>query len=691
MLVWRKDMLLLSEDERGHMRRARVFISYVRSDSTFAAEIAKALKFSGFEVLIDEESIERGEDWREKLQKLIVSADLLVFLLSPRFLKSEVCAWELDRAIAHAKRLVPVLLEETDNAPSSLSSLNYVRFDGGRSFMTGVIELNQTLRADLAWIYEHTRLQQRALEWLAVSCAENRLLIGNDVRAAELWLEQWNGDLPVVTDVQRDFLAASRAVQDRRESEERRQVEAIKKAQRRTAYALSAIGASVTVGLGLGVIQARENANAEIRNLSVYTGMSLRENKIDSALRVSVGGVEANQDFWKPKPIALEHSLRVAAAIDPHIASGDEESLAGSLPQILTEREISERDGSSLRALLQQDGMVGRRFFGGGAVKVTASNGVFAQVKAPGQPILVYSGGPKGGAPKQIAELTANTAPLTALSFSPNGAVLATGAEDMQVVLWSAETGQELGRLTARADRIAFDSSGRFMRTWRRSDETFSLYDLHNLISVSRANESISEAYIGIDGEGVLVRRVLNERFRLFAFEHGVLGDEVTAAANIVSGLGFDSRRDLGLNQRWPFAQEIPPACEDAEPIIPRSPLVKSLTAKARDWGGLKDGSLYVVIADRDGQTMIYDQNANPLAHIPEFGDPMLDAKFDCSGQYLFTVDGAGRFLKWSLKPLINLSASEIGKYACDAHMIGASQLNDDEKTLLRRNPCDGL
>jgi hypothetical protein len=68
---------------------AQVFISYSRKDMAFAERLEAGLKARGFEPLIDRSEFYAFEDWWTRIESLIVSADTIVFVLSP---EAEPCA-----------------------------------------------------------------------------------------------------------------------------------------------------------------------------------------------------------------------------------------------------------------------------------------------------------------------------------------------------------------------------------------------------------------------------------------------------------------------------------------------------------------------------------------------------------------------------------------------------------------------
>ena len=61
-----------------------IFISYARSDSSaLAEELVAGLELAGFRPFLDRHDIVAAEDWEARLGALILSADTIVFILSP--------------------------------------------------------------------------------------------------------------------------------------------------------------------------------------------------------------------------------------------------------------------------------------------------------------------------------------------------------------------------------------------------------------------------------------------------------------------------------------------------------------------------------------------------------------------------------------------------------------------------------
>jgi hypothetical protein len=148
--------------------KLKVFISYSRKDSAaFADELVIGLEDRGFAPFLDRHDIAPGQDWEARLGGLIKEADTVVFVVSPEAVKSERCAWEVDKASALSKRLMPVVHKPVPDSeiPKKLRALQYVHFDASSGIMRPLRELTEALRVDFDWIREHTRLGELAAHW----------------------------------------------------------------------------------------------------------------------------------------------------------------------------------------------------------------------------------------------------------------------------------------------------------------------------------------------------------------------------------------------------------------------------------------------------------------------------------------------------------------------------------------------
>jgi len=197
--------------EAGSGEKLKVFVSYSRRDSSdFAEELVAGLELAGFAPFLDRHDIAAGEDWEIRLGGLIQQADTIIFVVSPEAIKSERCVWEIDKAFAESKRVLPLIFKPVPDfdIPKQLQRLQFIRFDTG--FARPLRQLAEALRQDVDWIREHTRLGEFARRWEARARSESLLLRGDDLLAAQAWVEQRKPEDPEISELIRRFIGKSK-------------------------------------------------------------------------------------------------------------------------------------------------------------------------------------------------------------------------------------------------------------------------------------------------------------------------------------------------------------------------------------------------------------------------------------------------------------------------------------------------
>jgi formylglycine-generating enzyme required for sulfatase activity len=199
--------------EVGGTEKLKVFLSYSTRDSIdFAEDIVAGLELAGFVPFLDRHDITAGEDWDARLSDLVQRADTIVFIVTPEAIKSKRCLWEVDKAVAASKRLIPIVFKSVPTAdiPRELQRRQYLRFDTGLGINRPLAQLVDALRQDIDWIREHTRLGEASARWESRGRPESLLLRGDDLAAAKSWIETRKPDAPAVTDLVQTFIAASK-------------------------------------------------------------------------------------------------------------------------------------------------------------------------------------------------------------------------------------------------------------------------------------------------------------------------------------------------------------------------------------------------------------------------------------------------------------------------------------------------
>jgi hypothetical protein len=214
-------------------RKLRVFISYSRKDEDFAQELLVGLQIAGFEPYLDKHDIAAGEEWEQRLGRLIEAADTVVFVISPDAMASDRCAWEVNRTVELKKRLLPIVfrrVEEAQVAPR-LKQLNYIFFDRPFSFAPSLQALAAALRTDVEWIREHTRIGEAALRWDGRGRNEALLFRGEELAAAKAWLAAQPEYAPEPTLLHHEFIKTAEDAEAARTSAERQRLDQMAAAQ----------------------------------------------------------------------------------------------------------------------------------------------------------------------------------------------------------------------------------------------------------------------------------------------------------------------------------------------------------------------------------------------------------------------------------------------------------------------------
>jgi hypothetical protein len=198
---------------------ADVFISYSRVDSDFVRKLHARLSDDKRNVWVDWEGIPPSAEWLAEIRSAIDAADTFVFIISPDSLHSEICRLEHEHAAQSNKRIVPVVARDVDpnTVPPNLAKLNWLFFRAEDDFDQAYGTLTRAVDTDLEWVQAHTRLLVRAREWERNGRDVSYVLAGSDLEVSEQWLVRARRLEPKPTDLQLDYLAASRVEETRRQ------------------------------------------------------------------------------------------------------------------------------------------------------------------------------------------------------------------------------------------------------------------------------------------------------------------------------------------------------------------------------------------------------------------------------------------------------------------------------------------
>ena len=122
---------------------ADVFISYSRKDIQFAQRIHQELEARDREPWVDWQDIPPTSEWLDEVYAGIQAADTFLFIISPDSVVSEICILEIEHAVQHGKRLVPVVWKGRGTLPILLNGklTDPIFADGSK--ITLSVETNQ--------------------------------------------------------------------------------------------------------------------------------------------------------------------------------------------------------------------------------------------------------------------------------------------------------------------------------------------------------------------------------------------------------------------------------------------------------------------------------------------------------------------------------------------------------------------
>ncbi|MBW4695571.1 MAG: CHASE2 domain-containing protein [Lyngbya sp. HA4199-MV5] len=251
---------------------ADVFISYSRKDKKFVESLYAALNANKRDIWVDWEAIPLTTDWWLEIQAGIEQADTFIFIITPDSIASSVCNQEIDHAVRHNKRIMPIVHREVDmrQVRNALAKHNALFFREEDDFDTAFALLLKALDTDLKHVRMHTRLLVRSLEWEREGRDLSFLLRDRDLEASERWLEQATDKDPRPTERQIQYIIASQQLRQQQQAYDasyQRAEQELKRALvygrptlRKVVWSSLAIAASLCLVRFLGLLQPLELA-----------------------------------------------------------------------------------------------------------------------------------------------------------------------------------------------------------------------------------------------------------------------------------------------------------------------------------------------------------------------------------------------------------------------------------------------
>ena len=482
-----------------------VFISYSRKDKEFVKALHTALVKCDRDAWVDWEDIPLTADWWQEIEGGIEAADTFVFVVSPNSTASRVCSQEIDHAVKHHKRLVPVVRRDdfdTAQAHEALRRHNWLFFREQDDFDNAFQSLLHAIDMDLEHVHAHTRLLVRAIEWDEKKQDDSFLLRGSDLKAASHWLSHGTDKDPKPTALQTQYILASGKAEIQR--------------QRRTSL-ISTVGFVGSIALALfAFTQYRQ---AEQRRVDAERGQMLALSASSRAYLSSNKDIEALIDALK-----LGQQLKHAPEMD---AATRGQAMTALQQVVYTAKEHNRLEGHTdyiRRVSYSKDGQTIATGSDDNTVKLWKPDGtllktlrgnygsVYASSLSPNGQIIASSDWIDSAITlrnqdgKLLRKLKSHEEDILDIQFSPDGQIIATASLDRTVKLWTVD-GTLLRTLIGHHDGVTcvrFSPDGQTIVT-SSYDRTVKLWKLDGTLlkTFTGHRDSVNDLSFSPDGQTI--------------------------------------------------------------------------------------------------------------------------------------------------------------------------------------------
>ena len=376
-----------------------VFISYSRRDIDFVRHLFDQLTARDREPWADWQDIPPTADWLAEIYRGIEAADSFLFVISPDSVASEICTLEIEHAVKHNKRLVPVVWKDADDVHQSMSAHNWVFLRQQDDFEANFELLIDALDTDLDYVREHTRLLTLSIDWDQNQRRRSAGLRGQELQTAEGWLQQSGSKDPQPSELHREYLSFSRTVVDRFQ---------------RLVISSVAVAFVCLLGLLVFAFYQRNQANVQRQQAEEIARIAMAQSLAATASM----NLETDPEL---SLLLATKSIRVMSEANETVLPLSNSVLRQSIIKSKVRLTLTGHDGGVRSVAYSPDG---QRI-------VTASFDQTAKVW-------------EAQTGKELLTLTGHKGIVRSVAYSPDGQRIVTASFDQTAKVWNAETGTEL-------------------------------------------------------------------------------------------------------------------------------------------------------------------------------------------------------------------------------------------------------
>ena len=480
-----------------------VFISYSRRDIAFARLIREALQESEIDTWIDWERIPVGERWWQEITQAIENANVFMFIISQHSIGSKVCRDEIDLALKHHKRIIPILVDEMSPEDiqafvPELPQYNWIIFQRDQifsleeipseegdqpgdsqvalpkrpQFEDALARLNTAIHTDWEWVKYHTRLQVDALRWENNAADPSYLIGGTVLEEGEQRLFQASGKQPQPTELQVKFVTASRQQETLLQNEK---LNLEKRSRQRQRLALWAVALGLIVASTLGAVAWGQRnqylTETHVRATAESNAVSEAQARATAQVNAEIASTEAVGNFQRSERLRLSAEaenllsqpygnvetvalLSLRAIQGVYLPQADA-ALQKSLPHLFAVRQFVGHADAVISVAFSPD----RKYLLTGSMDHTA----MLWDVATNTVVRTFSG---------------HSGSVESVAFSPDGRYVLTGSADKTAKLWDISADKELHtfsdpprvkrtsvELKRSCHSVAFSPDGKFVLT----------------------------------------------------------------------------------------------------------------------------------------------------------------------------------------------------------------------------------
>ena len=180
--------------KNSHNLLSQVFLAAADKDEVIKEKIRKTLMRESITVWTNKTDIKTGTGFEKAINQGIEGADNFVYLISLDSLQSEYCQQELNQALANNKRIIPLLVAETDFKliPLELKKLQFIDFtqsENEAEYRFSTDKLLQELKKESSYYEKHKILLVKARKWQKQNQNPSLLLRGYNLQHFAAWLK----------------------------------------------------------------------------------------------------------------------------------------------------------------------------------------------------------------------------------------------------------------------------------------------------------------------------------------------------------------------------------------------------------------------------------------------------------------------------------------------------------------------